>query len=192
MGSGPKDGLVGWYQRSTSATFSSQRRPATGRPDRVGPVRATTATGAWGCASDAASARPRPAPGCRARRVSGGSCLCGMLVRLGVHAGPGAHPDRAILRVLLAVLARGCPPRALLGAGELLAMPPWPPNLRTDRWRGIGVEAAIAAQPHQHGDLRTVEFRQFAGQGLGIVASIEDEQRDGPGRGQALHQGVAT
>jgi len=33
-----------------------------------------------------------------------------------------------------------------------------------------------------------IEFRQFAGEGLGIVASVEDEQRDWPGRGQALHK----
>src|SRR5438128_11146955 len=55
-----------------------------------------------------------------------------MIVCLGVHAGPGAHPDRAILGVLLAVLARGCPPRALLGTGELLAVPPGPTNFVTD------------------------------------------------------------
>src|SRR5438445_12838130 len=38
-----------------------------------------------------------------------------MSVCLGVHVGPGAHPDRAILRVLLTMLARGCPPGALVG-----------------------------------------------------------------------------
>src|SRR5437016_9366467 len=43
-----------------------------------------------------------------------GAACGGMSVRLGVHAGPGAHPDRAILRMLLAVLARGSPSGALL------------------------------------------------------------------------------
>lgn len=67
-----------------------------------------------------------------------------MSVRLGVHASPGAYPYRAILRVFLALLARGCPPGALVGAGELLAVPLWPPNLGTDRWRRIGIETAVA------------------------------------------------
>jgi len=89
-----------------------------------------------------------------------------MIVCLGVHAGPGAHPDRAILGVLLAVLARGCPPRALLGAGELLAVPPWTTNFVTDRWWWIGVEAAVSPQPHQHVDVLAIEFGQFAGKGL--------------------------
>src|SRR5260370_26188022 len=88
--------------------------------------------------------------------------------------------------MLLAVLARGCPPGALLGAGELLAVPPWPANLVTDRWGWIGIEAAVAAQAHQHGDVLPIEFRQFAGEGLGIIASVEDEQRDWPVGGQAV------
>src|ERR1700737_1046328 len=37
-----------------------------------------------------------------------------MVVRLGVHASPRSDSYRAILRVLLAVLAGGCPPGALL------------------------------------------------------------------------------
>ena len=72
------------------------------------------------------------------------------------------------------------------GAGELLAVPSWPPNLFTDRWWWIGIEAAVAPQPHQHGDVLPIKFRQFAGEGLGIIASVEDEQRDWPVRGQAL------
>src|SRR5260370_14230033 len=90
--------------------------------------------------------------------------------------------------MLLAVLARGCPPGALLGAGELLAVPPWPANLVTDRWGWIGIEAAVAAQAHQHGDVLPIEFRQFAGEGLGIIASVEDEQRDWPVGGQAFDE----
>jgi len=86
------------------------------------------------------------------------TALGGMVLAFGVDANPGADADRAVLRMLLAVLARGSPPGALLGAGELLAMPPWPPNLRTDRGWWIGIEAAVAAQPHQHGDLLAVEF----------------------------------
>src|SRR5439155_11228205 len=105
-----------------------------------------------------------------------------------VHAGPGAHPDRAILRVLLTMLARGCPPGALVGTGELLAVPAWPPHLRTDRWWWIGIQAAVAPQPHQHRDAPPIEFRQFAGEGLWIVTSVEDEQRHWPVRGQALHK----
>src|SRR5207302_1789187 len=60
-----------------------------------------------------------------------------MVLGFGVHAGPGAHPDQAILRVLLAVLVGRRLPGALLGAGELLLVSPWPPHLRTDRWSWI-------------------------------------------------------
>ena len=66
--------------------------------------------------------------------------------------------------------------------------PPWPTNLRSRRWRRIGIEAAVAPQPHQHGDVLPIEFRQFAGEALGIVPSVEDAQRDWPVRGQALHK----
>ncbi len=103
-----------------------------------------------------------------------------MIVCLGVHASPAADPHRAILRVLLAVLARRCPPGALFGAGEFLAVPLWPSNLRSCRWQRIGIEAAVAPQPHQHGNVLPIEFRQLAGERLRIVAGVEDEQRDWP------------
>ena len=69
----------------------------------------------------------------------------------------------------------------------------WPcrrgrPTFVTDRWRRIGIEATVAPQPDEHGDLLPIEFRQFASEGLGIIASVEDEQRDWPVRGQALHK----
>ena len=65
-------------------------------------------------------------------------------------------------------------------------MPPWPPNLRhrrlvADRHRSSGRSAAAPARRRA-----AIEFSQFAGEGLGIIASVEDEQRDWPVRGQAL------
>ena len=79
-----------------------------------------------------------------------------------MDASPGADPDRTILRVLLVVFARRCPAGARFGTRELLTVTPWPSNLHPNCWRRIGIEAAIAPQPHEHGDALSIEFGQLA------------------------------
>src|SRR3954453_13012431 len=73
------------------------------------------------------------------------TALLGMVLALGMHAGPGAHPHGAVLRVLLLVLRSGRPPRALIGAGELRPVSPGapPPPVGAGRW--VRIEAAPAA-----------------------------------------------
>ena len=111
-----------------------------------------------------------------------------VVLRLGVHTRPGAHPHPTILRMRLGVLIGGCPPGPLLGAGELLARLAWSPHLWSRRrWR-IGVEAAVAPQPHQHRDPFALEVGQFAGQLHRLIAGSDDAQRDGSIGGQVLHQ----
>jgi hypothetical protein len=48
--------------------------------------------------------------------------------------------------------------------------------------------AAAAPQAHQHGDALPIEFSEFAGQGLGIVARVENAKRHRPANRLVVHE----
>ena len=112
----------------------------------------------------------------------------GMVLRLRVHAGPGPHPHRPVLGVLLAVLPRRRPPGGRGVASQLPPVAARPTGARLPV--RVGVEAPPAPQPDQHRDPLAIQVAQLTGQLHRVVAGVEHTQRHRAVGRQAPEQGA--
>jgi len=112
--------------------------------------------------------------------------VAGVALLLGMQPRPGLHGHGAVLVVLADQGGGRGRPGGRVGTVELGAVAARPTALGgARRWWWVAVEAAVGAEPHQHGCWSVGEVQGELGR---VVAAVEHEHRHRPADGQAAQQ----